>query len=74
MGSCLSVNIQRLDPISMRVERKENTFIADISLKGSPLYVRSSLVCTTDKVNWYPLYSVDGFALVDKDGVILLSK
>lgn len=76
MDSCLQISIEKVDKsfydsINITLERVP---YASITNALKTLNLTCSLVCSANEIHWLPLYSSDGYALVDVNGLILLAK
>jgi hypothetical protein len=76
MDSCLQISIEKVDKsfydsINITLERIP---YASVTNAMKPLNLTCSLVCSANEILWLPLYSSDGYALVDVNGLILLAK
>jgi hypothetical protein len=72
--SCLTININR---VSEHLDVKCNAMKhleGGVTSIGTHLDVKCVKVCDVAIVKWLPLYSSDGYALVDVNGLILLAK
>ena len=77
MGCCLNVTISRSEGIfdkELSISRAIDEISLEVSRLGSPLAASCSIVCSVAEIKWLPLFSSDGYALVDINGVTLLAK